>query len=439
MVTSLEEYKNKLITAKQAAQLIHPGDFVVFSFGRHAVEVGRAIAARKHELKGTSIFITAPIYDFGWYEPGWEEFFKIALFLPTPMCQNAVDTGRVDLNPGVLFPGNDLAELRDPDFLLVEVSPPDENGYCSFGQSLWNKKAQVARAKVVIAEVNRNVIRTYGENYVHVSEIDYFVEHVPTGRRPGEVSLVGKTPKEPESYLNDIAALVSGLVRDGDTVQIGIGRATEPLASLGILNGKRDIGVHSEATVPGIITLAKQGVINGRCKTLNPGKVVTTSIGGSTKEEMDWVNNNPVFWLMDAQYVEDIRVIAAHDNMVAINSALSVDLTGQINAETAEGRHISGPGGQIPFVMGALLSKGGRAITVLPSTAKNGTVSRITYQFPAGASVTIQRCCADYVVTEYGIASLRGKTMRQRAGELVAIAHPNFRSELRKAISKGIC
>ncbi|MBI4334426.1 MAG: acetyl-CoA hydrolase/transferase family protein [Chloroflexi bacterium] len=426
-----EEYERKLITAEQAAGLVKPGDLVVFAFGRQAVTVGRAIAARRQELKGTDIFLTAPIYDFGWYDPGWEEIFSIAIFLPTPICQDAVDKGRLDINPGVLFPGNHLAELRDPDILLVEVSPPDEKGYCSFGQSLWNKRSQVRRAKTVIGEVNRNAIRTYGDNYVHVSEIDHFVEHIPTGRQPGDILLAGKPRREPEPYLSDIAGHVARLIKDGDTLQIGIGRATEALATLGILKGRQDIGYHAEATTPGIISLVKEGVINGKRKTLNPGKLVATSIGGGSKDEMDWVDNNPGFWLMDADYVEDIRIISAHDNMVAINSALSVDLTGQINAETLGNRIISGPGGQIPFVIGALLSRGGRAVTVLPSTASGGAASRIVAQFPTGSAVTIQRCCADIVATEYGVAHLRGKTIRQRAEELIAIAHPDFRHELR--------
>lgn len=412
--------------------MVKPGHLVQFAHGRQPVAIGRAIAERRDELKGVEIMIPSPIYDFGWYNAGWRDSFQVSIALPTPICQAGVDAGWVDMKPDLLFPGNELAEIKDPDILLVEVSPPDDKGYCSFGQSLWGKKRQVARAKLVIAEVNKNLIRTYGDNFVHVSEIDYFVEHVPTGRKPGEGSLVGRPPKDQEPYLNDIARFVSELIKDGDTIQIGIGRTTEPLVSLGALDDKHDIGYHSEATAPGIISLVRRGVITGKRKTLNQGKVVVISIGGSTAEEMDWVNNNPIFWLMDVHYVEDIRIIAAHDNMVAINSAVSVDLTGQINAETVDGRFISGPGGQIPFVMGALLSKGGRSITVLPATAKGGAISRIAPQFPAGASVSIQRACADCIVTEYGIARLRGKTLRQRAEELTAIAHPDFRSELAK-------
>jgi 4-hydroxybutyrate CoA-transferase len=323
-----------------------------------------------------------------------------------------------------------------PDILLTEVSPPDEHGFCSFGASLWNKRREIKEAKLVIAEVNPNLIRTYGDNYVHVSEIDYFVEHIPSGGAPGMGTLAGRMPKEPEPYVKRIAENVSQLIKDGDTIQIGVGRTTEPLVRLGLFDGKHDLGFHSQATPPGVISLVKEGVITGKYKTLHPGKVVVTSIGGSTREEMQWVDNNPLFLLVDVTYLEDIRVIAAHDNMVAINNALAIDLMGQVAAETIGRRVLSVAGGQIPFVIGAWLSKGGRSITVLPSTAQGGTVSRIVPTLPPGTAVTIQRNCVDYVVTEYGIAHLRGKSARQRANELISIAHPDFRAELRKEAEK---
>jgi len=322
------------------------------------------------------------------------------------------------------------------DVIITEVSPPEDKGFCSFGASLWAKKRQVENAKIVIAEVNKNLIRTFGDNYIHVSAIDYFVEHVSAGKGMKISSLAGRELKKTDSILKPIADNCSHLIKDGDTLQIGIGRATEPLVRLGMLDGKHNLGWHSEATPPGIISLVRQGIINGRYKTLHQGKVVVTSIGGSTREEMEWVDNNPLFWLVDVAYLEDIRVISAHDNMVVINNALMVDLTGQISAETIGTRQIAAAGGQIPFVFGAWLSKGGRSITVLPSTAQNGTVSRIVSTLPQGTVVTIPRNCADYIVTEYGIAHLRGKTRRQRAEELIAIAHPDFRSELKKESRK---
>jgi len=281
-----------------------------------------------------------------------------------------------------------------------------------------------------MAEVNRNLIRTYGDNFIHISEIDYFVEHASSGGDMGSGTLAGRALKKTEPHLQPIANFVSDLIKDGDTIQIGVGRTTEPLIKLGLLKGKRDIGYHSETTPGGIISLVRDGVINGERKTLNPGKVVVTSIGGGTKDEMEWINNNPLFWLVDVGYLEDVRVIAGHDNMVCINNALAIDLTGQIAAESLGTRQLSLAGGQIPFVIGAWLSKGGRSVTVLPSTAQGGTVSRIMPLLPTGTAITIQRNLADHVVTEYGVARLKGKSIRQRAEALISIAHPDFREQL---------
>jgi 4-hydroxybutyrate CoA-transferase len=431
-----EEYKRKLISAEQAANMVKSGDRLVFAAGREAFSIGLAVAARKDELKNISVYAPSPGYDFGWYDPGWQDSFDVAIGLPTITCQDAVDARLVDVAIGTLIPFEEGPDAPKADVLLTEVSPPDEHGFCSFGASLWNKHKQVHEAKVTIAEVNNNLIRTYGDNYIHFSEIDYFVEHVSQGGAPGMGTLGGRTPKEPEPYQKKIAQNVASLIRDGDTIQIGIGRTTEPLVKLGIFSGRRDLGWHSEATPPGVISLVREGVINGSRKTLHPGKVVITSIGGSSREEMEWVNMNPLFMLVDVAYLEDIRVIAAHDNFVAINNALMIDLSGQIGAETLGTRIMSQAGGQIPFVFGATLSKGGRAITCLPSTAQGGKVSRIVPTLPQGTVVTIQRNLADLIVTEYGVARLKGKTLRQRAQELINIAHPDFREELKREAAR---
>jgi 4-hydroxybutyrate CoA-transferase len=431
-----EEYKRKLISAEQAASMVKSGDRLVFAAGREAFSIGLAVAARKDELKNISVYAPSPGYDFGWYDPGWQDSFDVAIGLPTITCQDAVDARLVDVAIGTLIPFEEGPDAPKADVLLTEVSPPDEHGFCSFGASLWNKHKQVHEAKVTIAEVNNNLIRTYGDNYIHFSEIDYFVEHVSQGGAPGMGTLGGRTPKEPEPYQKKITQNVASLIRDGDTIQIGIGRTTEPLVKLGIFSGRRDLGWHSEATPPGVISLVREGVINGSRKTLHPGKVVITSIGGSSREEMEWVNMNPLFMLVDVAYLEDIRVIAAHDNFVAINNALMIDLSGQIGAETLGTRIMSQAGGQIPFVFGATLSKGGRAITCLPSTAQGGKVSRIVPTLPQGTVVTIQRNLADLIVTEYGVARLKGKTLRQRAQELINIAHPDFREELKREAAR---
>ena len=433
-----EEYKKKMITAEEAARMVKSGDRVIFSAGRETVSFGRALAARRNELKNVWLFMPNPIYDFGWYAPDWQDSFRVTIGLPTIISQEALDATKVDFEVGSLVPYEEGPEThnRRPDIFLVEVSEPDERGFCSFGSSVWNKRRHIKEAKVTVAEVNKTLIRTYGDNYVHVSEIDYFVEHVTTGRVLGAGTLASRQPKAPEPYVKRIAEFVNELLRDGDTLQIGIGRTTEPMIKLGLLNGKKDIGWHSEATPPGVIEMVRKGVINGNRKTVNPGKCVVTSIGGGGKEEMEYVNMNPLFLLVDVVYLEDLRVIAAHDNFVAINNSLMVDLGGQIASETIGTRLMSQAGGQIAFVTGATMSKGGRAITCLPSTAQDGKVSRIVPTLPQGTVVTIQRNLADYIVTEYGVARVKGKTLRQRAEELTNIAHPDFREELRREAKK---
>jgi 4-hydroxybutyrate CoA-transferase len=425
-----KEYQHKFISPEEAAVKVKSGDIVVFTMGREAFAIGLSIAARKGELRNVTIIAPHPAYDFGWYDEGWQDSFKVKVAMPTATCQEALDAGRCDLIPLPIASGL----LKEPDIVLTEVSPPDDNGLCSFGQSLWNKKKQIKEGKLVIAEVNNNLIRTYGDNFIHVSEIDYFVEHVSGGRGMTMGSLAGRVKREPPAYLKDIAGYVSELIRDGDTIQIGVGRTTEPLPLLGMLDNKRDIGYHSEATPPGIITLVEKGVINGSRKTINTGKVTVTSLGGGSKEEMEWAANNPLFELVDVDYLEDISVIAANDNMVAINNALVIQLDGTISAESIGRRLLAAAGGQTAFVVGALMSRGGRSITVLPSSSRG--MSRIVHTFEPGTVVTIPRNLTDYVVTEYGIAHLRQKTLRERAQELIAIAHPAFRSDLKKEAAR---
>lgn len=424
------DYESKFITAEQAAGFVKSGDYVVFTSGREAQSVGLAIAARKDQLQRVRVLVSTPTYDFGWYDEGWEDSFEITVRMPTATCQEAIDARRVDFDPGGVIPFVEIGDIYRADVLLTEVSPPDKNGFCSFGSSVWAKKRQIESAKLVIAEVNKKLIRTYGGNYVHVSEIDHFVEHQSLGVGPGGGSLAGRALKEPEPYLHEIKKNVASLLRDGDTIQIGVGRTTEPLVGLGLFDGRNDLGWHSEATPPGVISLVRSGVINGKRKTVNQGKVVVTSIGGSSAEEMDWVDQNPMFHLIDVADLEDMRLIAAHDNMVAINNALAVDLMAQATAETIDNRWLAQAGGQLAFALGALFSKGGRSILVLPSTAKRGTVSRIVPRLAEGTVTTLTRNMADYVVTEYGVAQLRGKSLRQRATALIAVAHPDFREEL---------
>ena len=434
-----EEFNRKLISAEEAAGLVRSGDRIVFPMGRETYAIGLALAARKDELEHVKIFAASPSYDFGWYDPGWEDSFDVSVMIPTATCDEAVLEKRCDVKLPFLIPDPMTGEEdHPPDIVFVEVSEPNDQGFCSFGASLWDKKRRVEQArdfgKRVIAEVNKNLIRTGGDNYIHLSQIDYFVPHVSPGGAPGMGSLAGREKKGPPESVKQIAENIRALIRDRDTIQIGVGRTNEHLVRTGMLDGKHDLGFHSEATPSGVISLVRDGVITGKYKTVNPKRVTVTSVGGSTKEEMDYVDDNPVFQLVDVRYLEDIRTIAAHDNFVAVNQTLGVDLTGQVASEGMGHRFFAVAGGQIPFVFGALLSRGGRSIIVLPATyqTRNGPASRILSAFPAGTPITIQRNCADIVVSEYGVAHLRAKSLRERARAMISISHPDFRKELER-------
>lgn len=431
-----EYYKSHMVSAEDAIKAIKPGDRVAFAYGTEPLELGLALLARTNELAPMELVVPAPGRDFGWYDPGWEEIFRIEIAHVLPVSQQAITEKRADYIVSGLTWAHDPS-LRPPvDVLLIQVSTPDHHGFCSFGASHWDKKRALLSAKCVVAEVNKDLIRTYGDNHIHVSEIDYFVEHVPSGRMPGATDMLGRKTTGPGQIERTIAEYIGSIIKDRDTMEIGVGGTAEWVARLGILKNKTDLGWHSENTPPGIATLIKEGVITGKYKNIHTGKGVATACGGGTKEEMDFLHMNPVFEIYPSEYVLDPRVISAHDNMVAINSALSVDLTGQIAAEAIGPTMVSGSGGQLTFAIGASLSKGGRSVVALPSTAKGGTLSRITPALTSGTIVTVPRTLADIIVTEYGIARLRGKTQRERAMELIGIAHPDFRSELTKEAKK---
>jgi 4-hydroxybutyrate CoA-transferase len=433
-----EDYKKKLVTPEEAVSHIKSGDRVCFVQGNEPQALGLALAARLGEVENVLLSLRTPGRDFGWYDPVFEMSFKIEVGFPLPIVRQIIAERRADLaigGLGFIFTEED----RGPaDVVMVELSPPDGHGYCSFGASVWTKKSEIRRAKIAMAEVNKNLIRTYGDNFIHVDEIDYFVEHTPSGKQPGGTDLLGRKSVEAGDAEKKIAQYVAELVRDGDTLQVGVGSTSEWCCTLGTFEDKKDLGWHSETTPRGIIPLIRQGIINGSRKTKNPNKAVATACGGGTKEDMDFVNMNPAFELHSAEYCLDVRVIAAHDNMVAINSAVSVDFAGQIAAESIGPRVISGAGGQTSFAIGSFLSKGGRSVTVLTSTAGSGDkrISRITPLLAEGTIVTVPRTISDYVVTEYGIAHIKGKTQRQRALDLIAIAHPDFRAELKKEAEK---
>jgi len=430
-----EYYRTRTVTPEQAVAIIKSGHRVAFTTGNEPTALSLALLARAPDLRGVTLFLPTPSRDFGWYDEGFEQNFTIEVGYILPVVREMVAQRRADYNVQTLRVEYGPFD-RPADVALVELSPPDEQGKCSFGASLWNKKAEVMSAKVVLAEVNDRLIRTGGENAIHVSEIDYFVPHATTGRAPGATDLLGRKQAEPEQAEQEIGRHVASLIRDGDTLQIGVGSTSEWVARLGVLDGKSDLGWHSETTPNGIIKLVRKGVITGKRKTRHAGKVVCTAVGGGDIEDMRFVNGNSLFELYPAAYILDPRVISSHDNMVAINSAVAVDLTGQIAAESLGPTMVSGSGGHLAFATGANLSKGGRYICVMPSTAKDGKVSRITAAHAQGSIVTVPRTLAHYVVTEHGIADLRGRSQRGRAEALIAIAHPDFRQELRAAAKR---
>ena len=430
-----EHYKGRTVTPEKAVSVIKSGDRVAFTTGNEPAALSLALLARAPELRDVTLFLPTPSRDFGWYDEGFEESFKIEVGYILPVVREMVSQRRADYNVQTMRVEYGPFD-RAPNVAMVELSPPDEHGFCSFGASLWNKKAEVMRAKVVLGEVNDRLIRTGGENFIHVSEIDYFVPHASTGRAPGATDLLGRKQTEPGIVEKAIGRHAAGLIRDGDTLQIGVGSTSEWVARLGVLDSKSDLGWHSETTPNGIIKLVRKGVISGTRKTRHTGKVVCTAVGGGDIEEMRFVDGNPLFELYPAEYILDPRTIVAHDNMVAINSAVAIDLTGQIAAESIGPAMVSGSGGHLAFATGASLSKGGRYICVLPSTAKEGKLSRVVASHSPGTVVTVPRTLAHYVITEHGVANLLGKTQRQRAESLIEIAHPDFRQELKKAAHK---
>jgi 4-hydroxybutyrate CoA-transferase len=316
---------------------------------------------------------------------------------------------------------------------MTQVTPPDEDGWCSFGLSVWGARRAATEATTVLAEVNPRQVRTGGDNRIHVDEIAAFVESPAEWRhlRPPQRN------EEEEAIATVICALVAAeLIEDGDTMQQGTGKI--PAALTLFLEDKHDLGVHTELIFGGIPELVAKGVINGTRKTVKPGKVVGSSFGQINDEERDMVDGDPAYELYEMAWTNDIMTIAAHDNMVAVNNALLVDLTGQITGESIGQRIYSGTGGGFAFPVGAMHAKNGRSITVLPSTTVVGGErrSRILPALPEGTVVTVPRHYADIFVTEHGIARLKGRTLRERVGELISIAHPDFRAELRKEAQK---
>ena len=380
-----------------------------------------ALAARGRELYDVEVI---HILTFGVapYARGQllDHFRHNALFIG-PNVRDAVNAGAADYTPIHLSQVPELFRRGRVkiDVALVQVSPPDRHGFCSLGVSIDIVKGGLEMANYVVAEVNRNMPRTLGDSFVHVSQLHALVE----SDRP----ILEYESAPPSAASTQIGHLIATMIEDGATLQTGIGEI--PSAVLAALGDKRDLGMHTEMFTEAVIPLIESGVLNGRCKTLRPRKIVSSFCFG-TRRLYDYIDDNPIFEMRPTEFTNDPFRIAQNAKMVAISSALEIDLTGQICADSIGTRFYSGFGGQLDFMRGAARSEGGKAIIALPSRAKKGTVSRIVPALAPGAGVVTTRADVHYVVTEFGVADLHGRTVRERARALIDIAHPSFREEL---------
>lgn len=421
-------YEDRIKTVEDAIRMIQPGQRILI--GSNAAEPAslvNGLVEHGTHLKGNEIVHLLTLGPAPYVAPGLKDRFHLVSFFIGGNVREAIQDGRADFVP--IFLSN-IPELirsgrRSVDVALIKVSLPDAHGYVSLGVTVDIVRAAVESAKIVIAEVNDHMPRTHGASMLHLDQIHALI---PTSTPMPELV----TPPA-DDVSNAIAAHITTLVPDGATLQLGIGKI--PDAVLCALHGKKDLGIHSEMISDGVIDLVKEGVVTGRKKTLLPGKIVVSFIMG-TRRLYDWVHDNPVIDMRPSDFTNDPMVIARNDNMIAINSALAVDLTGQVAADTVRGKFFSGIGGQVDFIRGAARSKGGHPIIALPSTARGGTVSRIQCVFEEGAGVVTSRGDVHFVITEFGIADLWGRSIPERANALIAIAHPEFRDELREAAKK---
>lgn len=422
-----EMYQSRMKTADEAVKAVKSGDRL-FLTGNASVPLQLLDALVRHapELEDVEICHVLTFGSTSYAAPDMVGHLRINSMFVSANVRQAVNEGRGDFTPVQLseFPLLFKNGILPLDVALIHVSPPDENGYCTLGTEPGPTISAAESAKIVIAQVNDQMPRTLGDTKMHVERM----HHIVRVNEPICEHAMGQ--KGDEVVIEKIAGHIAGLIPDGATMQLGIGAI--PDAVLKHLYSKKDLGVHSELFSDGVIDLVESGVITNARKTLHPGKVIAGFLLG-TKRLYDWVDNNPIVELYRTEYVNDPFVIAQNDRMVAINSALEVDLTGQVCSDSIGPRMHSATGGQLDFIYGASRSKGGVPIITLPSTAtmRDGTViSKIVPMLKQGAGVVTTRNHVHYVVTEFGVAALYGKTVRQRTQALINIAHPQFRDEI---------
>src|SRR5215470_4593351 len=418
----IDSYRSKLMTAREAVGCVESGMRVYIHPGCAEPEaLVEALMARAPYVKGVEIVHLLTLGTSPYCAPEMSESFRHNALFVGGNVREAVQAGRADYTPIFLSEVECLFESGEMpiDVAFIQVSPPDSHGYCSFGVGVDTTLTAAKRARRVVAQVNAQMPRTYGDSFIHVSELDVIVE---VSRPLCEIR---------ENKITDlfrrIGTHVSSLIEDGSVLQLGIGGI--PDAVLPNLMDRKDLGVHTELISDNAIPLIEAGVINGQRKNFKPRKIILGFVLG-TKKLFDFVDENPVFEFHPSAYTNDPFRIAQNERMVAINSAIEVDLTGQVCAESIGSWFYSGFGGQLDFIRGAARSKRGKPIIALPATTKNDTISRIVPRLKHGAGVLTGRGDVHYVVTEYGIAYLHGRTIRQRAEALIQIAHPQFQKQL---------
>jgi len=417
-----EQYKSRVKTADAALACVKPRMRVYIQPGCAEPEaLVEALIRRAPELHDVEIVHMMTMGCAPYVAPEMEGHFRHNAMFIGANVREAINDGRADYTPIYLSEIEGLFESGEMpiDVALIEVSPPDSHGYCSFGVGVDTTLTAAKVARHVVAQVNDFMPRTYGDSFIHVNDIDAFVE----SSRP----LCSVKRPIVSDLQTAIARNVAGLIDDGSVLQIGIGGI--PDAVLPLLMDRKDLGVHSELVSDAVIPLIEAGVLTGARKNFKPRKVIVGFALGTT-DLFEFVDNNPIFEFHPTAYTNDPLLIARNDNMIAINSALQVDLTGQVCSDSIGSQFYSGIGGQVDFLRGASRSKGGKPIIAISSTAKHGTISRIVPVLDPGAGVVTSRGLVRYVVTEYGAAYLHGKSIRERAKALIEIAHPKFRPRL---------
>lgn len=417
-----EEYRRKRVSAEEALKIVKSGDRVYIHAGCAEPEyLVKVLTRRKDELENVEIVHLLTVGAADYVKPEMAGHFRHRSLFTGDNVREAVNQGRADQTHIFLGEAEELftSGQLPIDVALIHCSPPDAHGFLSFGVGVEITKSAANVAKCVIAQVNPEMPRVLGDNFIHLRKINYVVEHTQP--------ILEHPQGQPDETSRAIGSHIVGLIEDGSTLQMGIGAI--PDGVLSNIGDKKDLGVHTEMFSDGVVDLVERGVINNEKKTLHPGKIVA-SFMLATKRCFDFAHNNPIIEFHPSQYVNNPFIIAQNDKMVAINSALSIDLTGQVNSDSFGHYFYSGIGGQVDFIRGAARSRGGKPIIALPSTAKGGTISRIVTRFPEGTGVTTSRADVHWVVTEFGAVNLHGRSVGERAKLLISIAHPDYRKEL---------